>query len=444
MRSGSRLARVAAGTGLWELTALYAASAAVCCLLASRANADFVDLHVYRTGAEAVLHGGSLYVVQYRGLPFTYPPFAAVAFSAVAILPWRLAAGFVELISAVCVPAMLYFALRLRPVSGWLRRADATRLALAAGTVALWLEPVRSTLGFGQVNLVLAVLILADLALPDSSPVKGAGVGIAAGIKLTPLIFAVYLVVTRRYRAAGLAAAGFAVTVAAGYFLAPGASAHYFWDGNFLRTANISPVFNDWNQSLLGAVSRDIGRVPGPWWFLLLLAVAAAGLALAARSGRRGDDATGFGLTAITGLLVSPISWTHHWVIAVPALMLATVVAWRCRPEWPGRSRIWLAGIAVLAVAGWSGIARREPKVPAAGWLHLSPVWLADSQLYVAAGLIVLLIAAWQVLRHRLGRDWHDRIQAGSQAADEPAGARRAAGRPDSRPEPGPMPSRRR
>jgi alpha-1,2-mannosyltransferase len=443
VRSGSRLARVAAGTGLWQLTALYGASAAVCCLLASRANADFVDLHVYRTGAEAVLHGGSLYGVQYRGLPFTYPPFAAVAFSAVAILPWRVAAGLVELMSAACVPAMLYFALRLRPVSGWLRRADAARLALAAGALALWLEPVRSTLGFGQVNLVLAVLILADLALPDCSPVKGIGIGIAAGIKLTPLIFAVYLLVTRRYRAAGLAAAGFAVTVAAGYVLAPGASAHYFWDGNFLRTGNISPVYNDWNQSVLGAVSRDIGRVPGPWWFLVLLAVAVAGLALAARSGRRGDDATGFGLTAITGLLVSPISWTHHWVIAVPALTLAGVVAWRSRAEWPVRSRIWLAAVALLAVAGWSGIARREPKVPAAGWLHLSPLWLADSQLYVVASAIALLIAAWQVLRHRLGRDWHDRLQAGLQPEDERTSARRAADGPDSQPELGRQPSRR-
>ena len=141
-------------------------------------------MRVYRMGGQAALHGSRLYSLLCHGLPFTYPPFAAVAFSAVAILPWRLAAGFVELISAVCVPAMLYFALRLRPVSGWLRRADATRLALAAGTVALWLEPVRSTLGFGQVNLVLAVLILADLALPDSSPVKGAGVGIGGCVIL--------------------------------------------------------------------------------------------------------------------------------------------------------------------------------------------------------------------------------------------------------------------
>ncbi len=443
MQSGSRLAALAAGSGIWRLTAVYAASAAVCCVLASRANANFTDLHVYRTGAEAVLHGRALYTVRYLGLPFTYPPFAAVAFTALAVLPWDLAAWMVLLVSVACVPAMLYLALRLRPAAHWFSRVDAARLALAAAALAVWLEPVRSTLGFGQVNLILAVLVLADLTLPDSSRCKGIGIGIAAGIKLTPLVFAVYLLATRRYRAAAAAAGAFAATMAIGYAVAPGASAHYYWQLNFLHTANISPVYNDWNQSVLGATSRDLGQAPGPLWLIAVLAVGVAGLLLAARAGRGGDDATGFALTAVTGLLVSPITWTHHWVIAIPALLLAAVMAWRSRREWPRRSALRLCGVAVLAVIGWSGLARREPKM-APGWLHLSPFWLLASQAYVLAGLAVLVVAAWSVVRGRTTRDWgsyHDYVPW--QRSTQAPGDGDAAEGQDGRPAAGHAPARR-
>jgi alpha-1,2-mannosyltransferase len=376
------------------LIAVYLASAGACCALAARANADFVDLHVYRTGAQALLHGGPLYAVRYRQLPFTYPPFAAAAFALVAIVPWQLAASLVLLAGVVGTPAMFYFALRLRPVARWFSRADALRLAFAVSALAVWLEPIRSTLGFGQVNLILAVLVLADLALPDDSPVKGLAIGIAAGIKLTPLIFAVYLLAARRYRAAGRSAVVFAATVGIGYLAAPHASAYFYGQLNFARPGRISPVYNDWNQSLLGAVSRDLGRQPGPPWLAVVAVVGLAGVFLAALAGRRGDDAAGFGLCAVTGLLVSPISWTHHWTIALPGLLLAGLIAWRARREFPRRSAAWLTGIAALALIGLAGLARREPRMPMPMQLHLTPFWLAVSQVYVAAGLAVLAMAA--------------------------------------------------
>ncbi len=116
-----------------------------------------------------------------------------------------------------------------------------------------------------------------------------------------------------------------------------------------------------------------------------------AGLAAAAAAGRRGNDAAGFGLCALAGLLASPISWTHHWVIALPALLLGGVAIWRRHREYPARTALWLTGIALLAVIGWTGLARR---VPSAG-PELSPFWLVVSQVYVLAGLLVLATAGW-------------------------------------------------
>jgi Glycosyltransferase family 87 len=195
----------------------------------------------------------------------------------------------------------------------------------------------------------------------------------AACVKLTPAIFAVYKLVTRRYRAAGLAAPTFAATVAIGFVVLPGPSAHY-WNLTTTRPQRISPAQNDTNQSLLGAIARDTGQVPGSAWLLAVVAIAVVGLWLAARAFRHGNEAGAFGLCAVTGLLVSPISWTHHWVIEVPALLAATVTAWRAQrtsaaagtdPRSPAARPVAataaLAGVAVAAVIGWSGLARRVP-----------------------------------------------------------------------------------
>ena len=76
----------------------------------------------------------------------------------------------------------------------------------------------------GQVNLVLMALILWDLTQPDTDKTrwwKGFGTGVAAGIKLTPLIFIPYLLVARKFRQAAMACAGFAFTVLLGFAILP-------------------------------------------------------------------------------------------------------------------------------------------------------------------------------------------------------------------------------
>jgi alpha-1,2-mannosyltransferase len=381
------------------VAAVYASSAVACCLLAAFGQAKFTDLHVYRLGGEAVLHGGGLYGFRFAGLPFTYPPFAAVVFTVLAALPWAVAASVLTVASAVAVPVMLFLALRLQSApSSILAPGSAWRLALAVAAAAIWLEPVRTTLGYGQIDLFLAAGVLYDLRLPDSARSKGAVIGLAAGLKLTPLIFIGYLLVTRRYRAAVTAAAAFAATIAVGFAFLPADSAHY-WDVTFLNPGRVSPVQNVENQSLMGALARTLHTAQvGYLWLPVAIVVALAGLALAVRAQRAGDEAAGFSLCAITGLLVSPISWTHHWVIAVPALLLAAVACYRSRAEHRAWANLGLAAIAAVAVIGWVRLAR---EVSGSDWLHLPMLGIVYSEVYVVAGLAALAVALGLFLSSR-------------------------------------------
>jgi alpha-1,2-mannosyltransferase len=192
----ANLGTVAAG-------AAFVVSAALCCApLAGPGH--LVDLHVYRMGGDAVLHDMPLYGLRYAGqLPFTYPPFGALVFTSLAWLPWGTAAALITAATVVALPVLLYLALRLppSPLRGSRAAWDA---ALAAAALAIWLEPVRSTLFYGQVDVFIACAVLFDLTRPDTSPVKGMAIGLAAAFKLTPALFAVYLLLTGRYRAAAL------------------------------------------------------------------------------------------------------------------------------------------------------------------------------------------------------------------------------------------------
>jgi alpha-1,2-mannosyltransferase len=377
-------------------------SAAVCCALAARSQAHFVDLHVYRMGGAAVLHGGRLYQLRLVWLPFTYPPFAAVVFAALAVVPWQVAVVLLTGASVVALPAALYLVLRLSGPVREQARERAWTLALAVAAAAIWLEPARATLGYGQVDILLTAAVLYDLSLPDTARRKGVMIGLAAGLKLTPAIFVAYLLVTGRRRAAATAAAAFAGTVAAGFAVLPADSA-WFWAGRFASPGHVSPVQNPQNQSLYGALARVMHTAHVlPVWLPLAAAVAGAGLALAAAASRRGDEALGFSLCAVTGLLISPISWIHHWVIVIPALLVAGLTADRARRAGNVAAAVLVAAaITAIAVIGWIQLAGDTPR---SGWLAL-PAWaLVRSVSYVLIGLAVLVAGARSQVRSALSR----------------------------------------
>ena len=390
------------GQAVWSAGAVYAVSAAVCCALAARSQAHFVDLHVYRMGGTAALHGDRLYQLRFVWLPFTYPPFAAVAFAALAVVPWKVAVTALTGASVVALPAALYLVLRLSGPVREQARERAWTLALAVAAAAIWLDPARATLGYGQVDILLTAAVLYDLSLPDTARRKGVVIGLAAGLKLTPAIFAVYLLVTGRRRAAATAAATFAGTVVAGFSVLPASSA-WFWSGRFASPGHVSPVQNPQNQSLYGALARAMHTAHVlPVWLLLATATAVAGLALAAAASRRGDEALGFSLCAVTGLLISPISWIHHWVIVIPALLVAGLTADRARRAGNVAAAVLVtAAITAIAVIGWTQLAGDTPR---SGWLAL-PAWaLVRSVSYVLIGLAVLVAGARSQARSALSR----------------------------------------
>lgn len=292
------------------LLATSLAAFAALCLLRRTPMADAL---VYRAEGAAVVHGTDLYgftVTEWQ-LPATYPPFAAVLFVPLAWLPLSVlkaafVAGNVALLAAV-----VRLSCRLAGLP--------TRLpALCAATaLALWLEPVFQTVLFGQINLAVACLILWDLTRRPGAPGKGIALGIAAGVKLTPAVFVAYLLLRGRRREAATALAAFAGTVLLGALALPAASVD-FWTRRLYETGRVGKVWIVDNQSLQGLIARALGDpAPGPLWAVPALALTSAGLWLARRAR---TDRQGVLVIALTALLISPISWSHHWVWCVPLI----------------------------------------------------------------------------------------------------------------------------
>ncbi len=350
----------------------------------------FVDLSVYREGGRAALDGAHLYALRFPGaLAFTYPPFAALLFAGLTPLSSAALAPLVTAANLVALPAALWFALRLAPLRGGLTPRGRLAGALAASAVALWLEPVWSTLRYGQIDLLIAALVLWDLSRDASARAPGVGIGIASAIKLTPAIFIVYLALTRRGRAAAVAAGTFCATVALAFAALPGDSGA-FWGGALLEPGRVGRIENAANQSLRGALARLLHSTNvDATWLCGALVIGAAGLALAVRSARRGDEALGFSLCALTGLLVSPVSWSHHWALAVPALVLFAVRSYARRSIAGLVGCALLAAVAVTHVIWWVPVDH-----PLHSELRLDPLQLTFADAYVMVGLAVLALAA--------------------------------------------------
>jgi alpha-1,2-mannosyltransferase len=281
-----------------------------------------IDTAVYRDGGIAVRNQSAMLYALRLGaakLPFTYPPFAALLFAAgsgLSFATWQVA---LAVLTIGLLPVVAYLSLGLAGRPAGLAKAAA---AFAIAAVSLWLEPVAMTLFFGQINLVLLALVVGDLALPNRIKCKGIGIGLAAAIKLTPLIFIPYLLFTGRVKAAAVSAITFAVTVGVGFAFLPHASAVY-WGGQINRPGR--RAFHLDNQSLNGVILRltHIGPDAYAYWVVASVIVGIAGLATSILASRRGHELLGLVACAATGLLVSPITWSHHYVYVIPALVLA-------------------------------------------------------------------------------------------------------------------------
>ncbi|WP_308014559.1 glycosyltransferase 87 family protein [Nocardia coffeae] len=283
------------------------------------------DLGVYQIAGHRVSQGVSLYDTPLLGhtrgvMEFVYTPFAALLFVPLAGL-----AG----VARYCVAGLGNVAMVV--VSAWAglstlgyrRDLRMGLLGVPIAGLALWCEPIRQTMAFGQVNILLLMLVVVDMALPDSVRCKGVLTGVAAGIKLTPAFFVLYLLATKRYRAAGMAVGGFVATVLVGALIMPRDSLT-FWSGAFADPARVGVPQNNSNESLRGLLARTIGvaGIHQVLWLIAALAVAGLCLMLARRLSRAGDELAAVALCGLTMTTVSPYSWVHHWVFLFPALIV--------------------------------------------------------------------------------------------------------------------------
>jgi alpha-1,2-mannosyltransferase len=377
------------------------------------------DLNVYNDAGLIARHSpGRLYTWQlHPGIKFTYTPFAALVFAAGSLFSWAVLKWLTTAVGAAALLATIWLTLG---ALGW-RGARRAAALLGLAAVGLWIEPVQRALHLGQVELALMVLIVWDLCQSDRRWWKGAGIGVAAGIKLVPLIFIPYLLLSGKLRQAAVACAAFAGTVVIGFAFLPGASVKWWLTGYFLYPSNVGGVGSVLNQSLLALLIREAGAPAAtPAWLGAGALTTAAGLIAAAMLHRSGRPVAGWLTCALTGLLVSPISWDHHWVWVVPALVLATDAA--VRASGARRWACWLLAAAVAVVYGgwpgqWAGTAAFVPHVGGligffAGphpphQLYLQVVQVLSWNLFVLAGLAMfagLLAAAAVAWRARLPR----------------------------------------
>jgi alpha-1,2-mannosyltransferase len=362
-----------------------------------RNGVNFVDLHVYVGGAATIGTSHALYDYVYAEktpdfpLPFTYPPFAAVVFYPLHLLPFGLLA-FAWQLGTV---AALYGVVRMSQV---LLGRGSRGEAMLWTAVGIWIEPLRSTFDYGQINVFLVLAVLCA-AYSTRWWLSGLLVGLAAGIKLTPAVTGLYFLGMRRWGAAAFSAVVFVATAALSVVVI-GDQASYYFTHLLGDASRVGPIATSFNQSWRGGISRIVGHDAGYGPVVLAAIAVTAALAMVAWRALGADDRLGRLLVVqLFGLLLSPISWTHHWVWLLP-LMIWLVCG-------PLRSRLgaqilgW--GWLVLTLIGppWL-LSFAQPTI----WVISRPWYLAWAGLvYIVATLVTLGWIAATGRQPRLSRE---------------------------------------
>ncbi|WP_233209516.1 mannosyltransferase [Mycobacterium sp. ENV421] len=349
-------------------------------------GANFVDLHVYLGGAAALDHPGTLYSYVYADqtpdfpLPFTYPPFAALVFYPLHLLPF----GVVALCWQLGIIAALYGVVRISQRLLGTPATGGRAVAMIWTAVAIWLEPLRSNFDYGQINVIL---VLAVLCASYSSRwwLSGLLVGLAAGIKLTPAVTGLYFLGMRRWGAAVFSAVVFFGTVGLSVAVIGQQARFYFTDllGDARR---VGPIGTSFNQSWRGAVSRILGHDAGYGPVVLAAIAVTAVLAVLAWRALDSDRLGCLLVVQLVGLLISPISWTHHWVWLVPLMIWLLHGPWRNRLGAKVLGYGWLA-LTVVGVPWLLSFA--QPTI----WQISRPWYLAWAGVIYAVATLATL--AW-------------------------------------------------
>jgi alpha-1,2-mannosyltransferase len=375
------------------LLALAVLAAAIGPMLWSRlyAHAEFrmADLEVYRSAGESLLAGRPLY--EYltpvpQLLPFTYPPFSAVVAIPLAVLDAQLV-NWVWTLGTCAVLGWLVM-VSFRPL---VRRFSPTYrpFGVVAVLVAMaWTLPARDCFHFGQVGIFLAALCLLDCALPKTRWPRGMMIGFATAIKLVPGVFIVYLWLTGRRRAAAVAACWFAGLTLASAIAMPRASLTY-WTDTLFDSGRLGNNAGTSNQSIRGIFLRALPGTTGTvLWLLCSIAVLFVGYRWARAASLRGLEVRGVAIVGLISVLISPVSWIHHFAGWVP-LVIGVIV---------GDGRNWRR--VVLAIVGTTFFILKLP------WWGITIVaryaeWQVPGRLIENSFAFGALFAVW--LLSRLG-----------------------------------------
>jgi alpha-1,2-mannosyltransferase len=329
-------------------------------------------------------------------LPFTYPPLAAIVFCPFSWLHMPAAGVAITLLTLVLLIVStaivltgldVWNASAVLPGPAWLRRLWLAVIIAAAATT--WLEPIASNFAFGQINVVLMTLVIAD-CVPRRTPwPRGLLLGLGIALKLTPAVFLLYFLLRRDNRAALTAMASFAAMTLLGFALAWSDSWEY-WTRTVHHTDRIGEAALNTDQNIAGALAR-LGldeHERFPLWVAACLLVLAATIWAMRRVLRAGEPILAVVCVALFGLVVSPVSWSHHWVWVLPAVLVTGTLAWR-------RRNVVLAVLSAIGVAlmRWTPIdlLPKHHETTANWWRQLagaSYVWWALAVI-VAAGLTV-------------------------------------------------------
>ncbi len=251
-------------------------------------------------------------------LPFTYPPFAAVVFYPLHLLPFGLVAFAWQLGIVAALYGVVRISQRLLPVDD--EFAASRRVAMLWTAVGIWLEPLRSTFDYGQINVLLVLAVLYAV-YSTRWWLSGLLVGLAAGVKLTPAVSGLYFLGVRRWGTVAFSAVVFFATIGVSA-LVVGDQTRYYFTELLGDASRVGPIGTSFNQSWRGGISRILGHDAGYGPIVVAAIVVTAVLALLAwRAVGTSDRLGGIVVVQLFGLLISPISWTHHWVWVLPLMI---------------------------------------------------------------------------------------------------------------------------
>lgn len=293
-----------------------------------------MDVEVFQDAGWALRRGQDLYSEDFptrSGYRFIYPPFAALLFYP---LTWAGPTTLQIIWTAATIAAVWAM---LWMVSKRLRLPSPALVAALFLGPAFLLDPLWENISFGQINVFLALLVVADVLGFLPKPLRGLGIGVAAGIKITPAAYALIFLVRKDYRAVLTSFLWFLVTAAIGFAIRFDESI-YFWTDEFFKGNRGGQPTYEANQALSGLLAR--ATIEDPALNIIVMACFVVGAILAGvaayRFESRGLRVASLAVVALAVCFVGPYTVSHHWSITM--IFLPLILALR---------RPWQIGLAI-------------------------------------------------------------------------------------------------